>query len=61
MRQPARADPVGALFVFLYLLKREPESVAELFLADAEFNPVQTHTSADMRVNRVEEFLTIAC
>src|SRR4051812_24351703 len=31
--EPAGADPIGALFVFLHLLEREAESVAELFLA----------------------------
>jgi hypothetical protein len=38
----SRADPVGALFVFLNLLKGEPEATGQLYLRDACFPATQT-------------------
>jgi hypothetical protein len=51
--QSARAEPVRALLVFLYLLKREAELLAQLLLADAQHHPPHTHPAADVLVERV--------
>jgi hypothetical protein len=40
--EPRRADPVGTLFVFLNLLKGEPEATGQLYLRDASFPATQT-------------------
>jgi hypothetical protein len=39
MLKPARTDPVGALFVFLDLLERQPESLRKFSLAHAKHQP----------------------
>src|SRR6185312_4825590 len=36
LEQPARADAVNALLVFLYLLKRQPHALADTFLTHAK-------------------------
>ena len=51
--QPARADPIGALFVFLDLLKCQPERVAKLFLAHSQHHAAHTNATSDMLVGRV--------
>ena len=33
--EPRRADPVGAIFIFLHLLKGEAEVTGQLYLRDA--------------------------
>src|SRR3546814_2532999 len=44
----ARADAIGAFFVFLNLLKGQPEAVAELFLAHAHEHTPHPHAATDM-------------
>ena len=51
--QAARADPVGALFVFLHLLKRQAKSIAEFLLAHSEHHAAHAHAAADVLVDRV--------
>ena len=51
--QPAGADAVRALLVFLDLLKRDAELVAELLLAQAEHLPAHAHPAADIDVRRI--------
>ena len=51
--QPARADAVGALLVFLHLLEGQTERVAELFLAHAQHHPAHAHAAAHMLVDRI--------
>jgi len=50
--EPRRADPVDALFVFLHLLKGEPEVTGQLFLRDACFpaTPTDSPPHLDVRV-----------
>jgi len=51
--ETARADAVGAAFVFLDLLKGQPDGFAELFLAEAEQRPALANLSADVDINRM--------
>src|SRR3984957_18470425 len=51
--QPAGTDAVGAFLVFLDLLKRQAERVAELLLAHRQHHPAHAHAAADMFVDRV--------
>src|SRR5271169_2563571 len=51
--QPAGADPIGAFLVFLDLLKRQAESVAEFFLAHRQHHPAHANAASDMFVDRV--------
>ena len=55
--QAARADPVGALLVFLDLLERDAEMLAELLLAHPQHHATQTNPTADMDVDRIWLFL----
>src|ERR1041385_7285470 len=55
--QPARANPVGALFVFLDLLEREAERVAELLLTHAPHHAAHADAAPDMLVDRVRRLL----
>ena len=55
--QPARADAIGALLVFLHLLKCKPERIAELLLAHAEHHAAHAHAAADVLVDRVRGLL----
>src|SRR5882724_6173028 len=52
----AGTDPVGALLIFLDLLKCEAKCFAELFLAQAKHNAAHPHPTADILVNRVRRF-----
>src|SRR5258705_5540697 len=51
--QPARADAVRALLVFLHLLEREIERVPELLLTHAKHHPPHPNAASDMLVGRV--------
>src|SRR5580704_14170871 len=51
--QPAGTDPIGAFLVFLHLLKRQTESVAELLLAHRQHHSAHAHAAADMFVDRI--------
>jgi cellobiose-specific phosphotransferase system component IIA len=53
----ARADTVSALLVFLNLLERQAESVAELLLAHPQHHAAHAHAAADMLVDRVRRLL----
>src|SRR5205814_8661027 len=55
--EPPRADAVDALLVFLYLLERDAERVAELRLAHAEHHPAHAYAAADVPVDRVWDLL----
>ena len=55
--KPAGADAVGALLVFLHLLKGQAERVSELLLAHAQHHPAHAHPAADMLVDRIGGFL----
>src|SRR6266704_6821309 len=46
----SRADPAGALFVFLILLKAEPEATGKLYLRDACFPATQTDLPPHLNV-----------
>jgi hypothetical protein len=50
--EPARADPVGATFIFLDLLERKFDGSGELLLAYAKECPPQAHPVADMNIDR---------
>jgi hypothetical protein len=54
--KPARADSVGALFVFLDLLKRQTQGVAQFFLTHAKHDAPHTDAAADVPVDRVRYF-----
>jgi hypothetical protein len=49
--QPARADPIRALLVFLNLLEGQSEGLAELFLAETEKHAAQPNATANMPVD----------
>src|SRR4029077_1952686 len=49
----AGTDAVGALLVFLDLLKGQPERFAELFLAHPQHDAAHPHPAANVFVNRV--------
>src|SRR5439155_7794687 len=55
--QPAGADPVRALLVFLDLLEREAKPIAELLLAHAQHHATHAHTAPDMLVDGVGSLL----
>jgi hypothetical protein len=55
--QPARTDAVGALLVFLHLLKRQAEGIAELFLTHAQHHSPHAHARTDMLVDWIGNFL----
>ena len=50
--EAAGADPVGALLVFLDLLKGHAQGIPQLLLADAEHHAPQPHLAAHMPVHR---------
>src|SRR5947209_8446479 len=54
--QPAGADAVGTLFVFLHLLERQAQSLAELFLTHLDHETAHAHAAADVFVNRIGRF-----
>ena len=53
LENPARSDPVNALFVFLDLLKSQSQRIGELVLAHAKEHPAKPHSRADMHVYRM--------
>ncbi len=53
MLQPARADAVRALLVFLDLLKRQAKCVAEIRLAHCQYHPAHAHPAADVLVDGI--------
>ena len=55
--QAAGADAISPLLVFLHLLEREAERVAELLLTHAEHHPAHTYSTADVLVGRIGAFL----
>jgi hypothetical protein len=55
--QAARADPVRTLFIFLHLLERNAEHVAELCLGHAKHQPAHAHSASHVLVNRVSSVL----
>ena len=56
MLKPAGANSVGALFVFLDLLKGQAQGVAQFFLAHAKHYPPHTDAAANVPVDRVRYF-----
>src|SRR6516164_10670755 len=55
--QPARANAVRALLVFLDLLKRQPKCVAEIRLAHCQHHPAHAHPAADVLVDGIWSLL----
>src|SRR5262249_13322573 len=55
--QPACPDPIGPLLVFLYLLKREPERVAELFLAHRQHHPPHSNPAPNVFIDGIGSLL----
>ena len=53
IEQPAGADAVDALLVFLHLLERQAELLAELLLAHAEQHAPKANAAADVHIDRV--------
>src|SRR5690348_3948234 len=51
--KPAGADAIGAALVFLNLLERQADRIAELFLTHPEKRAAQAHARAHMHVDRV--------
>jgi hypothetical protein len=54
--EPARANSVGPFFVFLNLLKRQTQSVAQFFLTHAEHDTPHTDAAANVPIDRVRYF-----
>ena len=52
----ASADAVGAAFIFLNLLKRQANGLAELILTITQKGATQTHTAADVNVDGIRLF-----
>jgi len=59
--QAARAHTVRSLLVFLDLLERDPEPIAELLLGHSEHQPAHPDPAAYVLVDGVGDSLTIAC
>ena len=55
-KQTAGTDPVGALLIFLDLLEREVEVLAELFLAHAHQHAAHPQPASNVNVDRVWHF-----
>ena len=53
LEQPARADAVHTLLVFLHLLKSEAHAFAESLLAHAEKHTAQTDPAPHVLIHRV--------
>ena len=51
--QPARSDAVSALLVFLHLLEREAERIAQFSLAHCKHHAAHAHPAADVLVDWV--------
>src|SRR5208282_6868168 len=56
--QPPGADTVGALFIFLYLLKRQPERVGDGCLRNAKIEPAYFEAAADLTIRRCRTSLS---
>ena len=56
-RKAAGADAIGALFVFLHLLERNAQGLAEGALRHATGGPFDSNATANLDVNRVRCFL----
>ena len=54
--QPAGADAVAALFVFLHLLEGYPELICKVCLAHVEHQPAHAHPAPDIFVGGVGRF-----
>jgi hypothetical protein len=54
--EPTSTDPIGTLFVFLYLLEGQADGVAEVGLAHSEHQPTHAHPSAHMFIGGVRGF-----
>src|ERR1700761_3689332 len=54
---PARANSIGALFVFLHLLKCQTQGVAEFLLTHSKHHATHPHATADMLVGRIRRLL----
>lgn len=54
--QPARANTIGALFIFLYLLEAYSELVAKRLLAHVQHQPAHPHPAPDILVDRIWDF-----
>jgi hypothetical protein len=59
--QPARSDAVGALLVFLHLLEREAERIAQSPLAHCKHPTAHAHPAADVLVDGVRGLLCGSC
>lgn len=57
--ETAGANAVGALFVFLDLLKRDSETFAELLLAHAKHRAAEAYAATDMNVDGVRLFFVL--
>ena len=55
--QSAGANPIGAFFIFLNLLERQPQGLAEFLLTHAEKDSAHTDPAADMAVDRIRDLL----
>lgn len=55
--EPARADAIGALLVFLHLLEGQPQRFAELLLAHFQQDALHAHAASDMPVYRIGRLL----
>src|SRR6185437_16346260 len=53
LREPARADAVRALFVFLDLLESDANTLAELGLREALLQTADSNVLSDQHVNRL--------
>ena len=51
--QPARTDAIGALLVFLDLLKRQAKRIAQLLLTHAQHHAPHAHAAPDVLVDRI--------
>src|SRR3569623_420579 len=56
LMQAARADAVGAFFVFLDLLKGQTASIAEFLLAQSQHDTTHPHVAANILVDRIWRF-----
>src|SRR4030088_3712432 len=59
--QAARTDAVGALLVFLHLLERDLERLAQLLLAHAEHLPAHPQPAAYVLVDRIWRLHGLSC
>ena len=50
MLEPARADPICTLFVFLHLLECQAEGIPEPLLANPQHHPARAHPTAHIFV-----------